>query len=44
MQELLSHGGPRAHTHNGRVMDWIGALLGDSSVNAWIAQQSVGVT
>jgi hypothetical protein len=27
------------HASNGRVADWVGALLGDSSVNAWIMQQ-----
>jgi hypothetical protein len=27
-----------------RVADCIGALLGDNSVNAWIAQQEVRVT
>jgi hypothetical protein len=32
------------HASNNRITDWINAILGDSSVNAWIAQQSVRVT
>jgi hypothetical protein len=32
------------HTRNGRITDWINALLGDSSMDVWIAQQSVMVT
>jgi hypothetical protein len=32
------------HARNNKITDWIKALLGDSSVNAWIAQQCVRVT
>jgi hypothetical protein len=44
MHEMLNHRNLETRMQQNRITDWINTLLGDSSVNAWIAQQWVRVT